>query len=146
MSSAPTSPRTHFRTWVLAFFLPLAIAALSIYHITTPPAVLPATAPPTEFSAERAMTHLWAIAQRPHPSGSIEHQKVREYLVAQLKGLGLQTEVQETTALVDRWETAGTVHNILARFPGTNPTKAVMLAAHYDSVPTGPGASDDGAG
>ncbi|HNB70565.1 MAG TPA: M20/M25/M40 family metallo-hydrolase [Acidobacteriota bacterium] len=146
MSSAPTSPRTHFRTWVLAFFLPLAIAALSIYHITTPPAVLPATAPPTEFSAERAMTHLWAIAQRPHPSGSIEHQKVREYLVARLKELGLQTEVQKTTALVDRWETAGTVHNILARFPGTNPTKAVMLAAHYDSVPTGPGASDDGAG
>ncbi|MBI4748999.1 MAG: M20/M25/M40 family metallo-hydrolase [Acidobacteria bacterium] len=146
MSSDHPSNRTYFLTWILAFFLPLAIATLSIFHITTPPAVIPTTAPPTEFSAERAMTHLWTIAQRPHPSGSIEHQKVREYLVAQLQNLGLQTEVQETTALVDAWETAGTVHNIIARLPGTNPTKAVMLAAHYDSVPTGPGASDDGAG
>jgi hypothetical protein len=39
------------------------------------------------------------------------------------------------------------VQNIIAELQGTNPgNKAVMLAAHYDSVPQSPGASDDGAG
>ncbi|MBW7460185.1 M20/M25/M40 family metallo-hydrolase, partial [Paenibacillus sepulcri] len=37
-----------------------------------------------------------------------------------------------------------TIENIMARVPGTDNSKAVMLAAHYDSVPEGPGAADDG--
>ena len=36
---------------------------------------------------------------------------------------------------------------MLARLPGTDPGgKAFLLAAHYDSVPTGPGATDNGSG
>jgi uncharacterized membrane protein len=38
------------------------------------------------------------------------------------------------------------VHNIHARIPGSAPTGHVLLVAHYDSVPRGPGAADDGAG
>jgi len=38
------------------------------------------------------------------------------------------------------------VQNIVARLPGTANQRAVLLAAHYDSVPFGPGAGDDGAG
>nr|WP_255807699.1 M20/M25/M40 family metallo-hydrolase [Cohnella mopanensis] len=34
----------------------------------------------------------------------------------------------------------------MARIPGTDNSKAVMIAAHYDSVAGGPGAADDGAG
>src|SRR5207244_3833401 len=41
---------------------------------------------------------------------------------------------------------AATVNNIVTRLAGTANSKAVMLAAHYDSVPSGPGASDDGSG
>ena len=42
---------------------------------------------------------------------------------------------------------AGTPENVLARLPGTDPSgKAFLLAAHYDSVPTGPGATDNGSG
>ena len=38
------------------------------------------------------------------------------------------------------------VENIHARIEGINPTGHVVLVAHYDSVPRGPGAADDGAG
>jgi Zn-dependent M28 family amino/carboxypeptidase len=61
--------------------------------------------------------------------------------------MGLRPEVQ-TTTVVNHTGTpliAGTVHNIVARLQGTEQSKALLLVAHYDSVPTGPGASDDGA-
>jgi hypothetical protein len=38
------------------------------------------------------------------------------------------------------------VRNLLARKPGSDNTKAVLLAAHYDSAVTSHGAADDGAG
>src|SRR5690606_26753261 len=40
----------------------------------------------------------------------------------------------------------GRVHNVSAVIEGTAPTGRIVLAAHYDSVPSGPGAADDGAG
>ena len=38
------------------------------------------------------------------------------------------------------------VHNVVARLPGRDPSRAVLLVAHYDSVPTAAGAADDGSG
>ncbi|GAB4568002.1 MAG: hypothetical protein Tsb0020_21000 [Haliangiales bacterium] len=38
-----------------------------------------------------------------------------------------------------------TLHNVIARLPGTEGTHAVLIMGHYDSIPTGPGASDNGA-
>jgi hypothetical protein len=72
---------------------------------------------------------------------------VRDYIVQQLSGLGVQPEVQTATVVSPRWGSpynAATVYNVLGRLPGTGSTKAVMLAGHYDSVSAGPGASDDG--
>src|SRR5215470_1690963 len=56
------------------------------------PAPLPATAPATEFSAERAMSDVRAIAPMPHPMGSATDAKVRAYLLARLSGLGLDPQ------------------------------------------------------
>ncbi len=70
---------------------------------------------------------------------------VRGRIVDQLTRLGYQPDVQ-TGFACDEFGTCGTVKNVLARLPGTQPGQAVLLAAHYDSVPAGPGASDDGAG
>src|SRR6476659_11287397 len=78
-----------------------------------PPVVVPATAPLTEFSAERAMKHVVAIAQRPHPIGSAEHDRVRDYLVAQLRNLGLEPQIQNATGVCTRSADAGRVKNIL---------------------------------
>jgi hypothetical protein len=61
-----------------------------------PPTVVPAPAPVTDFSAERALKHLKVIARDPHPSGSIENARVRDYIVEQLKLQRLEPQIQRT--------------------------------------------------
>ena len=112
-------------------------------HLAPPPK--PATASEREFSAERAMTHVRAMSRAPHPAGSAENDRVRDYIVEQLRALGTEPQVQE--ALVNRGPgESATVQNVLARVPGTDSDGVVLLLAHYDSVAFGPGAADDGAG
>src|SRR5262249_8235602 len=81
------------------------------------------------------------------PVGSPEHASVLDYIVGEARTIGLDTEVQRTSGF--RRSRTGqvqgaAVENIVARLPGKNNTRAVLLAGHYDSVATGPGASDDG--
>jgi len=112
-----------------------------------PPSPVPASAPPAAFSAERAMAHVEQIAQRPHPVGSADHARVRDYLAGAIGQLGLKAELQP--AIVRRGTTTlrvARVENILARIAGTNSTGAVLLASHYDSVPAAPGAADAASG
>ncbi len=115
------------------------------------PAPLPATAPAHEFSAERAMMHVEAIAQRPRPIGSAEHQLARDYIRGELTKLGVEAQVQRGTAQFSpRWAKgnmlSGYVENVVARLRGSANTRPVMLAAHYDTLPKGPGAADDASG
>jgi hypothetical protein len=124
-----------------------ALAAVSLLALE-PPDPLSASAPASEFSAERAFSHVEQIAERPHPVGSPANAEVRDYLVGQLEDLGLRPTVQQATSARTMEGTASIarVHNIHARIPGSSPTGHVVLVAHYDSVPRGPGAADDGAG
>jgi hypothetical protein len=125
----------------------LVISAVSILRVARPPSAVPATAPDTVFSAERAMRHVDQIAQRPHPMGSADHDRVRDYIVGRLSALGLSPQIQQATAIGTRYRETGRVQNILARLPGTDRNgKAVLIMAHYDGVEAGPAASDDGAG
>jgi len=111
------------------------------------PAPLPETASQDLFSADRALVYVKAFATSPHPIGSAEHDRVRDYLVAQLTALGVTPDIQRATGVTPRYAVAGTVENIVARLKGTSGAPdAVALVAHYDSVPAGPGAGDDGAG
>ena len=111
-----------------------------------PPPPLPATAPLSEFSAERAMAHVDEIAQRPHPVGSADHARVRDYVAAAFERLGLKAERQDATVRQSRGGlVVGPVENVLVRIPGTASTGVVLVASHYDSVAAGPGAADDGA-
>jgi hypothetical protein len=120
---------------------------LAIYGTRPPPAV-GASAAIDAFSAARAMTHLEHIAKYPHPIGSDENTRVREYLVDKLRALGGEVHVEQAVGTVQygRILHSGVVNNIVATFPGHSNSRAVMLAAHYDSVPEGPGAADDGTG
>jgi hypothetical protein len=108
------------------------------------PLPLPADAPAGEFSAGRAMVTVRAIAQRPHPVGSADHDRVRDYVLGEFRRLGLTPETQAGTGVFRRY--TGKVENIVARLPGTASTRPVMLAAHYDSTRRGPGAGDDAHG
>jgi hypothetical protein len=125
----------------------IALCAVSILRVGRPPRPVPATAPGTAFSAERAMRHVEQIARRPHPMGTADHDRVRDYILGQLSAIGLQPQVQQTTGIGTRYRRAGHVQNILARLPGSDSHgKAVLIMAHYDGVEAGPAASDDGAG
>jgi Peptidase family M28 len=132
-------------SWVVFLFVAVIGAACALRKGTPDP--LAATAAQDVFSADRAFVRLNTFATAPHPIGSAEHDRVRDYLISQFTELGVIPEVQRTTGVTPRYEVAGTIENILARIKGTSgSTEAVALAAHYDSVAAGPGAGDDGAG
>lgn len=122
----------------------LSLIGIGTYH-TFPPSLSPLSAPKSTFSSARAMSHVRQIAVRPHPTGSLENENVRKYLLTQLKELGLEPEIQSVLVVNPKTKQVGRIENVLARIKGITPGKALLLAAHYDSVKTGPGAADDGA-
>jgi Peptidase family M28 len=122
----------------------LTLASIGLYH-TVPAKPSSVAVSATVFSAARAMIDVRQIGSHPHPTGSLENAKVRQYLIAKLKELGLKPEIQSTLVVNPEKKLIGKIHNVLVRVAGSKPSKALMLAAHYDSVHTGPGAADDGA-
>jgi hypothetical protein len=140
-------PSTSVRRAGLTAVALVVLCALLVRRASQPPAPVPASAPATEFSAERALAHVRQIAQRPHPIGTADNARVRDYVTGQLRSMGLDPQVQEATGVGTRYPEAGSVRNVLARLPGRTPGgPAVVLMAHYDGVPGGPAAGDDAAG
>ncbi len=125
-------------------FVALAGFAILGYRNPALPSPAPVTAPLDSFSSERALVHINAIAQHPHPAG--ENESVRAYIADQVTKLGLTPVEQSGTGLrVNRGNIyAARVTNVMTRISGTANTKAVLLLGHYDSVANGPGAADDG--
>jgi hypothetical protein len=124
------------------------LAFVGMMQLNTP-SPAPATAPLTDFSAERAMTHLNVIAGSSRAIGMPGHDATRDYLVEQLTLMGLSPTLQTTSSNL-RFEgadafNAGMVTNVIARLPGTASTGAIVINAHYDGGSTGPAAGDNGA-
>ncbi|GAA0357390.1 M28 family peptidase [Bacillus horti] len=138
--------QTKMKAWFTLFLL-LGLILLCM-TMELPPTPVANDAPETEFSAERAMQHLERIAQAPHPTGSVEHAKVRQYLVEQLTQLGLEVKVEHSQYVdpSNHFVNSVDVHNVIGSIKGSggDKQKQVVLMAHYDSVPTGPGANDNG--
>jgi Peptidase family M28 len=155
MDQTISTTQSRSRSWelkysagILTFLFLMFWVILSLYQ-ANPPAAVSANAPAAEFSSGRAMTHVQMLAKQPHPIGSIEHGVVRDYIFNTLATNGLQPTIQTATGVnrkADSMLVAATTQNVVARLQGTNNTKAVLLAAHYDSKPQAFGASDDGAG
>jgi hypothetical protein len=127
----------------------LILAALAARSLLM--SVPPVRSGPGEFDANRAKARLAVILgdQRPHPADSAADDAVRARLVAQLQQMGLKPIVRDQFACNDfqkaRLVACARVRNVIAiLWPSTG--KALLLSAHYDSVPVGPGASDDGIG
>ncbi|MFI7487088.1 M28 family peptidase [Micromonospora echinaurantiaca] len=145
-------PRRRLLAAAAALVALLAVGAGALLDLRTP-APRPADAPPGEFSAARAYENVKVIAARPHVAGSPANDQVRAHVEGVLRGLGLETEVQDMVAPeagqlsgAAGGATLARVRNVVARLPGTDPTGKVFLVAHYDSVQTGPGGNDDAAG
>jgi hypothetical protein len=145
---SPGSPRV--RRILLSALILVAILAFSFMGLR-PPAPKPVSAPATEFSAARALDTFHRVLKEdtPHPIGSAANDAVRGRIVDELTRLGYQPQVQ-TAFDCGQYVNCATVNNVVARLEGTeagpDPNAAVLLAAHYDSVPAGPGDSDDGTG
>lgn len=137
-------------TRYLALFGVLAAAFALFFISVSTPDPLPADAPPTVFSAGRAMGDIAAMAPAPHPIGSPANQQVRDYLVQRMTALGLSPSVQQSVSMATEAYggsphlNAGVVQNVVGVLPGRDPNlPALALMAHYDSVPGSPGAADD---
>jgi hypothetical protein len=129
----------------------VAITAL-LLHLWQSQLIAPSGAVNTAFSEEHAFATLSGLLkeQRPHTAGSPENAVVRDRIIAELKLAGYAPEVQAVfqCSPAERNPGCTAVENIIAvhRGTGTGDGKAVLTSAHYDSVPAGPGVSDDGAG
>jgi len=150
--------RGQFVLVVAALVLVLAAVAIRLAG----PHPEPSSTPPGDFSAARARSVLDELLreQVPHPVGSPANQVVRDRIVSRFRALGYETAIQRTFVCNAR-PTCATVENIMARaFPAAAGEKVaegrmrgtatpgddtvVYVVAHYDSVPSGPGTSDDG--
>jgi Peptidase family M28 len=112
-----------------------------------PPPPRPGDAPPRQFSAVRAREILRAVLGEgaPHPTGSAAAASIRQRIAGELERMGLRPEVQEGFAC-GAVGICARVENLAVRIEGRRLRRTVLLSVHYDSVPAGPGASDDGAG
>lgn len=130
-------------------FLSFLIVTLAIYlsfKMAMPQETSEGKVPETEFSTVRAFTHVNELAKEPHYVGSKAHATVRNYIITELKKLGLQPEVQEGFTL-DSWGNISKPKNVLARIKGKSNSKALLLLSHYDSDPhSAIGASDAASG
>lgn len=99
------------------------------------------------------MTHLRVLAKAPHPIGSSAQVEAKNHLIKTLSDFGLIIDQQKADVLRSLSETrpadasnrfvAGRVENVVAKLEGKEKKNAVLIIAHYDSVPNGPGASDN---
>jgi len=127
----------------------IVLCAVFAVRRQNPPGAQSAAAPGGEFASGRAMKHIKEIAVRPHPVGSAEHSTVRDYILKELAGLGVNPETQRSLVVTQqRGGSYGSavVQNLIGRLAGVDGKQAVLLTCHYDSAPTSPGASDDGSG
>ncbi|MCZ6656898.1 MAG: M20/M25/M40 family metallo-hydrolase [Gammaproteobacteria bacterium] len=145
MSDTATTPGRDGAFWIA--LVVLSVALLLAVRSLQPPDALPADAPEDLFSAGRAIETLRYLLgdETPHPVGSSANRAVRDRLIETLSGLGLDAKVQSTVGCNRRRATCANVENVLAEIPGET-RDALVLMAHYDSVPHAPGAADDGSG
>ena len=138
-------------TFLLGIVLLLLLGAMAAAPLLEQAPALRTHSGPGQFDAVRAKARLATILgdQRPHPADSAADDEVRGRLVAALQQIGLRPIVRDQFACNElfkqRGVSCGRVRNVIAALgPATG--KALLLNAHYDSVPVGPGASDDGIG
>jgi hypothetical protein len=142
-TEAPESPR--FLLILIGIFLAITVAVALVLRGPEP---LPVSADASRFSAARAHAELSFVMQadRSRAVGTAEHDAARARILSRLGSLGYVVKAG-SEFICDGAITCAELQNILAQRPedvGRGP--GVLVVAHYDSVPAGPGASDDGDG
>ncbi|KAJ3571738.1 hypothetical protein NP233_g3556 [Leucocoprinus birnbaumii] len=110
------------------------------------------------LSLESAYNDLHHITERPHPYNSHANDYVRQYILERVYSIADEyphVHVVDDLRSNGSWASSsygvyfeGT--NVLVKVDGTNPDfwdkSGVLFSAHYDSVSTAPGTTDDGMG
>ena len=138
------------RAWALGLLV-MAVWFLCVWASAPRPSPLAATSGLAEFSAARAEQDLARILgpERPHPVGTPENAAVRGRILNELAALRVLARTYRAFTCSSgrgfRYVACATVTDIVAdAVPGGG--KAIVMLAHLDSVPAGPGASDDESG
>lgn len=97
---------------------------------------------------ENVIKHVNKMTKGPRAVGEYYHDDVQRYLTKELSELGMQVSKQKTTSYNPKNKTGAPIRNIIAKYPGTDPTgKDLLLLAHYDAAKfSGKGAGDDASG
>lgn len=144
-------PAVNIRAPIVAVLLLLLLNIGLSNFLRSPVQVIPSTAPGTVFSGDRAYSTLAALIAEntAHPAGSAENKVLKNRIVERLSELGLTSEIQSDFKCSYLAPGCSVVENIIAVIKGSDSdadAKAILLTAHYDSVPGSVGAADDMAG
>jgi len=138
------------RAWALGLLV-LAIWFISSWASHPRDTMVPANGDPSAFSTARAEVVLARVLgpELPHPVGSAENEAVRARILKELASLGVPSRTYKAFTCNswrgDSFVACATVTDIIG-IVAPGPGKAIVMMAHYDSVPAGPGASDDESG
>src|SRR6476661_7042914 len=142
-----------YREWLHGLIVvALLMAGFALKGVLVMPPQPPAKVGPGEFDTARAVARLQRIlgGERPHSVDTPADDAVRDRLIAELRSIGLQPQVHEAQDCSGfpnvRIVSCSHVRNVVATIPGRSSGKHLLINAHYDSTPTGPGAGDDGVG
>jgi hypothetical protein len=156
MLITPSLPHTQVTAGIAATLLACAALAWAVLRPAAPPAPSATPAPTAGFSTVRAMSDVRFLAATPRPIASAANAEARQYIVAQLRAMGLEPQVQTATAQktwIDRYHNArvalGVVNNIVVQVPGNAPDHArrpaLLLATSYDTAERSVGAASSAA-
>jgi hypothetical protein len=133
-------------TWLFVGGLFALLAAFALKHALIAIPCRAETAEPGAFDTNRAFARLERIlaGEPPHPVDSPGSDLVRDRLLAEMRGVGLQPRVSDDM-VCNAFRKAATS---LARASATSPPPSdrptgehLLIVGHYDSVPVGPGAA-----
>ena len=133
-------------TGLVLLFIIAILVRVNLYSIDP----LPENVSEDIFSAERALNYLNKVIpdQQPHPVDSDANDQAGRSIIQILRSLGYSPKKQDTRVCRDSsrgFVRCVRVQNIIVHIPGTEKDNGILLSAHYDSVPAGPGGSDAGA-
>lgn len=108
----------------------VAAAVVAYLPLTRTPAAVPASAPATEFSAERAMDNLRAVASQPRSIGTPAHEATIDSIQSRLDALGVESQIVEDVVVTPDFGQvfAGRLRNVIASPAPTAPARCCWSA------------------
>ncbi|KZT43625.1 hypothetical protein SISSUDRAFT_1040091 [Sistotremastrum suecicum HHB10207 ss-3] len=145
-----------FTVWpatLLILVSTLAVVIPTFYFYDELPSI-PKPARRYGIDLDQAYSDLQTITSRPHPYNSHQNDLVHDYILSRLQNIA---EKHDNIHVIDDVASNATFsqgssatyyegNNLLMRIEGTSGLSAILFSAHFDSVSTAPGATDDGMG